>query len=335
MFHKAQLKLTIFYSSLFLLLFWLFSFGLYVWMDSSFGEGYISQVQQRQQGKYQGKIDDMKVSVIAIAGDVALDRLLTILLVLNSGLLIVIPITSWFLAKRTLSPVQKIHEQQKQFVSDSSHEMRTPLTIMSGEMEVALKKTRTVEEYKAIIVSSKQETDRLIQLVESLLFLARDDQGKQLVSFKPVDITDVVSSVIAGFKKQIAGKKLVVHFTPPQESVLIQGNESMLKQLFFNLLENSIKYTPEKGTIIVSLELKKTVFVIAIKDTGIGIDHKDQETMFDRFYRVESARSEIKGYGLGLAISKVIVERHKGLLFCDSSIGKGTTFTVELPLKSL
>lgn len=305
-------------------------------MDNSFGEGYISQVKvrQQQQGQYQGEFDDKKVSVVTIAGDVALDRLLNILLILNEGLFIVIPIASWFLAKQTLSPVQKIHEQQKQFVSDASHEMRTPLTIMSGEMEVALKKTRGVNEYKNIIASSKQEVDRLTQLVENLLFLARVNPGKQLISFSSVDITDLVSSVIAGFKNQINDKKLVVHLETPAESVTIQGNESMLKQLFFNLLENAIKYTPEKGKIWISIIPKKTVVQILIKDTGIGIDHKNQERIFDRFYRVESARSEVNGYGLGLAISKVIVRRHKGIVSCTSTIGKGTTFTVELPLKS-
>ncbi len=175
MFKQAQIKLTLLYSLLFLALFWVFSFGLYFWMNNSFGEGYISQVKQRQ-GRQEEEFDPRSRDVVTIAGDVALDQLLRILLGLNAGLLLIIPIVSWFLAKRTLIPLQKIHEQQKQFVSDASHEMRTPLSIITGEIEVILDKNRSAEDYKKTLESTKEETNRLSKLAESLLFLAQADR---------------------------------------------------------------------------------------------------------------------------------------------------------------
>ncbi len=136
MFTKAGLKLTLFYSAFFFCFFWIFSLSLYVWMENSIGEGTIVKrvQQQEQQGNSEGQFDERSVT---IAGSIALDQLKTILLVLNGGLLPVIPLTAWLLTRRTLGPVQSIHEQQQQFASDVSHELRTPLSILSGEIEVA------------------------------------------------------------------------------------------------------------------------------------------------------------------------------------------------------
>ena len=333
MFKKAQITLTLFYSLLFLLLFWLFSFGIYFWMDKSFGEGYISrvkQVQQAQTGQYEGGYED-KTAIVTIAGDVALDQLRNILLVLNGGLLLIIPIVSWFLARCTLDPIEFIHEQQKQFVSDASHELKTPLAIMYGEMEVVLKKDRTRKDYVQTILSNKEEVRRLSKLVENLLFLARNDQNNYVFPTKPVDITDVINTVRSQLKQRINEKELTVRFEPAREDIIVQGEEGLLHQLFFNLLDNAVKYTPTKGTITVRLIVKKQDVEIHITDTGIGIPQHDQEMIFHRFYRADMSRTEPKGYGLGLSISKTIVEKHGGDIKITSREEKGTTVVVILP----
>ncbi len=333
MFKQAQIKLTIFYSVLFLLLFWLFSFGIYLWMESSFGEGYISQVIHRQQaGQNVGEFDNTKTAIVTVAGDVALDQLKNILLTFNGGLLIIIAIIAWFWAKRTLLPVQKMYEQQKQFISDASHEMRTPLSIMSGEIEVTLTKNRNIHEYKQTLTSNKEELNRLTSLVENLLFLAREDQSKKNVQMKRIDITDVVSNVLASFKSKITEKKLKIGLKPPGESITILGTDTTMYQLFANLIENAVKYTPNNGAVKIFISKKDERVVIQIKDTGIGINEKNQAKIFNRFYRVDASRSETKGYGLGLAICKAIVQYYKGKLTVHSVLGKGSTFTVELPL---
>jgi|SRR5579871_4301199 len=333
MFTKAQIKFTIFYSTLFLLLFWSFSFGLYFWMDSSFGEGYISTVNQRQSGTKDFQPNDKNTKVVTIAGDVALDQLRNIIILLNGGLLIVIPIASWFLAKRTLRPMQEIHEQQKQFVSDASHEMRTPLSIISGEIEVILKKKRTAEDYRKTLISTKEETDRISHLVENLLFLARDDQNSNAFTFESVDITDTINEVTKALHGKSKPKHISVTFTTDNVTAipLVSGHPLLLRQLFYNLLDNAITYTPKSGKIIISLAETKGTISIAFQDTGIGIAKEEQDKILNRFYRVDTSRSETKGYGLGLAIVNTILQRHNGQLHITSKPGLGSTFTVTLP----
>ncbi|CAN5118096.1 HAMP domain-containing sensor histidine kinase [soil metagenome] len=329
MFKFAQIKLTIFYSILFLMLFWIFSGGLYIWMDNSFGEGYISQIQQRQ-GQDQDTISK-NTKVVTIAGDAAIDELRNILFILNGVLLFIIPIVSWFLAKHTLSPLQIAHEQQKQFVSDASHEMRTPLSIMSGEIEVALNKKRSSEDYQKILKSIKEETDRLSRLVENLLFLARNDQNMQ-IPFQSIDVTDLMNEVVHSLRIKSKAKQISVSLKGDSvSSPMVSGNPDLLRQLFFNLLDNAIIYTQNKGKITITLSENDKHIFIALQDTGIGISGQDQSKIMKRFYRADTSRSQTKGYGLGLSIVQTILEKHYGYLTIDSQLKKGSTFTVLLP----
>ncbi|MGH7203048.1 MAG: sensor histidine kinase [Candidatus Levyibacteriota bacterium] len=332
MFKKAQTKLTIYYSVLFLFLFWTFSSGLYVWMNNSFGEGYISNVEHRQGRDDRDEI--MKNSkVVTIAGDVAMDQLRDTLIVLNIGLLFVIPLISSFLAKKTLTPVREAHEKQKQFVSDASHEMRTPLAIMSGEIDVTLSKKRTTNEYQKTLISTREETKRLSNLVENLLFLAKDDQQTSQLSVQSVDITDLINEVKQSLQIKSGKKKIAISLQVDEvtDSPMISGHQVLLRQLFYNLLDNAITYTPTNGKITISLSELKNTIIISITDTGVGIAKEKLAKITRRFYRVDSSRSETKGYGLGLAIVKSILKRHHGKLLIQSEENKGSTFTVILP----
>jgi signal transduction histidine kinase len=331
MFTKAGLKLTLFYSAFFFCFFWIFSISLYVWMEKSIGEGMIVKrvQQQEQQGQFEGEFVGISVT---IAGNIALDQLKTILLVLNGGLLPVIPLTAWFLTRRTLAPVQAIHERQQQFASDVSHELRTPLSILSGEIEVALKKDRTRDDYQQTLKSAKEETDRLGGLVENLLLLTQMEQTKQAREVEAVDITDLINQVVGGFQQKSKENQVAVHFTPAEESVVVVGQETLLRQLFFNILDNAMKYTPENGKITIGLSQDKHYAIVKVKDTGVGIAPEEQARIFDRFYRIDAARSETKGYGLGLAIAQAIVVIHNGKIHVHSAVGKGTTFSLYLPL---
>ena len=332
MFRKAQIKLTIYYSILFLILFWIFSAGLYVWMNQSFGEGYISQVQHRQ-GEKDISIFDKNAQVVTIAGDVALDQLRDTLIVLNLGLLFIIPIASWFLAKKTLAPVYEAHERQKQFVSDASHEMRTPLAIITGEIDVTLTKNRPADDYRATLVSTQEETKRLSGLVENLLFLARDDQNGTALQSETVDITDMINTVKQALQIKSDEKHIDISLAVDDsfQTSAINGHPVLLRQLFYNLIDNAITYTPRNGRIAISLLEHKNTIIITMKDSGIGIAKEDIAKITRRFYRVDTSRSQTKGYGLGLAIANSIVLKHKGKLLINSEFKKGSTFTVILP----
>ncbi len=329
MFRKANIRLTLFYSALFLVSFWIFSAGLYIWMEHSFGESYISEIEQESgNGTETG---EQHVDIADIAAELALARLGTTLLILNGVMIIIVPGIAWLMTRRTLAPVQRIHEQQKQFVSDVAHEVRTPLSVMSGEVEVALRKELTIPDYQQVLTSSKQETNHLIELVENLLFLARGDQGGHTIDFEKVDITDLVGSVIASLQAESSRKNVALSFVPEAEPTFARGQTTMLRRLFFNIIHNAILYTPAGGSVQISLFTNKQYTQIEVKDTGIGISPEDQEKIFHRFYRVDSSRSQTKGYGLGLAICKSIVELHHGKITVRSALGKGSTFTVILP----
>ncbi len=334
MFKKALIKLTLTYSVLFLALFWIFSFGLYFWMNNSFGTGYINQVQQiqkEQTGQNEGEFDSQTTTLVAIAGSVAFDQLKMILLVLNGVFVLIIPALSWFLAQRSLKPIRLAHEQQKQFVSDVSHELKTPLSIISGEMEVTLKKDRNIKDYKKTIISTKEEINRLSKLVENLLFLVRDDQNSQALQKSMVDLTDIVNSIVVQLKGYLTEKNLILHFKPAKETTTVFGQEDLLRQLFFNLIDNAIKYTPTGGSIRITLQKGPMGAVVVIQDNGIGISANNLNKIFDRFYRADSSRSEIKGYGLGLPIVRTIVEKHRGKIDITSKKGKGTKVKITLP----
>jgi len=295
-------------------------------MENSFGESYIDEIEQ--QGEFE--LDEQDTDIAAIAGDVALHRLGNTLLILNGAMIIIIPGIAWLMTRRILAPVQHIHEQQKQFVSDVAHELRTPLSIMSGELEVALRKERIPADYQQVLTSSKQETDRLSELAENLLFLARADQVKQAIEFEKVDITDLIGSIIASLQAEGIKKQIAIYFQPEEEPTFTRGQPAMLRRLFFNLIHNAIQYTPSQGEIWISLTTSKQYAEVRIRDTGVGIPPEDQEKIFNRFYRVDPSRSQTRGYGLGLAICRSIVELHHGSITVRSALGQGSTFTVML-----
>jgi signal transduction histidine kinase len=327
MFRKANIKLTLLYSTLFLVSFWLFSAGLYIWMENSFGENYVIEVEQQGESEF----DEEEINIVDIASALAMDRLRNTLLVLNGVLILVVPCLAWLMTRRTLAPVQRIHEQQKQFVSDVAHELRTPLSIMSGELEVELRKERTPAEYQQVLTSSKQETDRLIELAENLLFLARADQERQTIEFEKVDVTDLIGNIIASLQDESIKKGIAIYLKPEEEPTFVRGQPVMLGRLFFNLIHNAIRYTPSQGGVWIFLETGKRYAEVKIRDTGAGLAPEDKERIFNRFYRVDSSRSKTKGYGLGLAICKSIVDLHHGRIIVRSSLGQGSTFTVILP----
>ncbi len=326
MFDEARIRLTLLYSAVFLACFWAFSFGLYEYTEQSFEIEIGEKMMQRPslEGANLGEI-------VVDINETALDRLYFILVVLNSLFLFIIPAISWVLTGRALEPVRKAHEMQRQFVSDAAHELRTPLTIVQGELEIALRNVRSPEEYRAVLASSQQEIERLSALAESLLFLARHDDGQDRLVFENIDLTDLVSTVLAAHRKPIFEKGLGLVFNPPDESVTVRGDPPMLSRLFRNLVDNAIKYTPPGGRIDASITLREKTAVVDITDTGIGIAPEFRERIFTRFARADASRGETKGYGLGLAISRASAVRHGGAITVAPAPGQGSTFTVILP----
>ncbi len=244
-----------------------------------------------------------------------------------------------------ISRLDQSFHQVKQFSSDASHELKTPLTILKGEVEVALRKERTSQEYEQILRSNLEEINRMSKIVDNLLLLARTETGEIQLFKEEVNLSQIVSEVVTQLTKFARAKDLQIVATNHSEDIHLYGDALRIRQLLLNLIENSIKYTEPGGSISVSLDENAPLYLpgeeekpcdgvkLVVSDTGIGIAQEDQERIFSRFFRVDKARSrEQGGSGLGLSICRWIVEAHQGEISVESELGKGSRFIVKLPI---
>lgn len=262
-------------------------------------------------------------------GDI-LDDLAKTLVVSDLIILVLAVFAGYFLSKRTLAPLEAAYRKQSQFVADAAHELRTPLSVMQAGSEVVLRSPRSVDEYTKFIQESLDEVKRLTKLSNDLLFLARNNK-KKTNSFAAVNFSEICRRQIENMRAYAETKK--VSFTESIEpNVSVPGMKDDLTRLLVNLLKNAIDYNKENGTVVVSLKKMKHGAVLRIEDTGVGIKKDDLQFIFDRFYKVDTSRTENSSSGLGLAIVKEIVEEHHGVTQVQSTHGKGTTFEVILPV---
>jgi two-component system heavy metal sensor histidine kinase CusS len=218
----------------------------------------------------------------------------------------------------------------RRFTADASHELRTPLTVIRTEAEVALRQPLSVADYHQLISSILEECEHLTRLVDQLLMLSREDAHAAKPLHEPLDLAKLLGSVVDTVRPlaEAKGQKLDAD---RQSHVQVCGDETRLRAVFYNLLDNAIKYTPEGGKIDVQLSQGDHSAIVSVRDSGIGIPPEHLPRVFDRFYRVDKARSrEEGGTGLGLSIAKTIVTAHGGQIDITSSPA-GTTCTVTLP----
>lgn len=220
-----------------------------------------------------------------------------------------------------------------QFTADASHELRTPVSLIRTEAELALRRSRGEEEYKESLRHILMEAERTTSLIEQLLALARADAGRETLHVQPVDLCHIMRSVIDGWQQVSAMRDVQLTSSVQEQSTFVMGDETLLRRLADILLDNAFKYTPSPGSVRLSLEQHDESAVIRVQDSGVGIAQEDQSKIFERFYRVDKARSrEQGGTGLGLAIAQWIVAQHRGSITVQSHPGEGTIFMVELPV---
>lgn len=236
---------------------------------------------------------------------------------------------SYLLARRTLEPIQDIHEAQSRFTSDASHELKTPLAVMKSELELALRDPNMKKtEYKEVISSSLEEVNKLTDLTHGLLQMSRLDYGAIALDEK-VNITKELDKV----KKLLDDTGRVV-IEAPKIEVIQLGNISLLRDVFVVILDNALRYSPATTTVSIVVKSSTKKSTIIVSNEGEGILEKDIAHVFDRFYRADYSRSiqnGTKSYGLGLAVAKKIIDLHQGDISVVSKPGKLTSVTISLP----
>jgi len=231
-----------------------------------------------------------------------------------------------------IARLEEAFKKQRQFVADASHELRTPLAIIQAESSLALGKRRTQEELRKSLELVSQEVAYMSDIVGKLLLLARSDAGVEPVNFQDVNARDLLVELSQDVEA-LAQEKDLLFTLGSMDSLTIKGDRLKLRQLFLIILDNAIRHTPGGGSISGSLVRRNDSAVTSIGDTGIGISAEHLPFIFDRFYRVDKARSHAEGgMGLGLSIAISIAKMHGGEIEVESQVGVGTTFRIVLPL---
>lgn len=239
-------------------------------------------------------------------------------------------LASYWLAQRTLHPIQASNERQKRFVADASHELRTPLTAIKMSTEVALLDAHAPEaELREALQSNLEEVDKLSTLLNSLLRLGQLESNELQHSFVLLSTSQLIEVALQKVTARAVAKQITIKNTVSNNP--IYGEHDSLIQLLVILLDNAIKYSPQGSNVTIASRHVAHTTTITISDMGIGIEPQALEHVFDRFYRADKARSGHDGYGLGLSIAKEIADIHNGTITITSRPGKGTTVRLSVP----
>ena len=231
-----------------------------------------------------------------------------------------------------LDRIETAFQRVTQFTADASHELRTPVSLIRTEAELALRRSRTENEYQESLQHVLLEAERTTALIEQLLSLARADSGRETLHMQSVNLSDTLRNVVESWRQVAAIRDLTFSVSIDDQDAIVMGDETLLRRLADILLDNAFKYTSAPGRVALTMRLEGEVAIVNVQDSGVGIPTEEQDKIFQRFYRVDKARSRAQGgSGLGLAIAQWIVSQHRGTITVESRPGEGSVFRVELP----
>lgn len=234
---------------------------------------------------------------------------------------------SLFMANRAIIPIQKAWEQQKEFLADASHELRTPIAVIQTNLEVVLEDPiKTVDSQSKWLLNIKEENSWMAHFVDSLLFLARSDSQQQPLDKNHFPLEKAICNAAESFKPLALSHGIIIKIDV-ETPIVFYGDESRIKQLLGILVDNAIKYSPSGGAIDIRLTKSSKTVNLSVSDQGEGISPENIDKIFDRFFQSDHSRSK-KGAGLGLSIAKWIVDSHQGSIEVSSIVGSGTTFHI-------
>lgn len=321
MFVKARIKLTAWY--LLVIMVVSFTFSGVIYRASNFE---LKRFADAQRVRFERRF----VTPPPLLDDELLEearmRIINSLLLINLGILTVAGFLGYYLSGKTLAPIQEMVDDQYRFVSDASHELKTPITAIKTTLEVAIRdKNLSLKEAVTTIDSSLEEVNRLQRLAEALLELTHN---KVPGNYQPKLLNDVIEQSVKMLLPIAVKKKIEVEVKISK--LFAKLDEVSFGRAMLAIMENAVKYSHEKSKIVVRGTIEKNLILIKVIDKGMGIAKENIPNLFERFYRADSSRST-QGYGLGLSIAKEIIEAHKGNIMIESKLGKGTTVIVSLP----
>jgi two-component system phosphate regulon sensor histidine kinase PhoR len=244
------------------------------------------------------------------------------------------PLRGAVLVLHEVTHLRKLERVRQDFVANVSHELKTPLATIQATVETLLDGAVYDPDHNIRFLESiRDSAERLHHLVQDLLALARIESGEEMLDLQPIAVQPVVETCIARMEQRAAAKQIVLKQAAPEVPVTVRVDEEAIADILDNLADNAIKYTPNGGCVTLQWDVDGKEGVLQVKDTGIGIPEKDLPRIFERFYRVDKARSrELGGTGLGLSIVKHLAQAMNGSVEAKSQLGAGSTFTVRLPL---
>lgn len=232
-----------------------------------------------------------------------------------------------------LDKIEAAFKKERQFTTDASHELRTPITIISAHAEDALE-TNNKKDYKEALEIIYKESQKMSVMVSQLLLLSRSDEGKYHMEIEDIDLKLIIGEIVGEMKDSAKASNIKLYFNV-EEDLIIKADQTLITRLFINIINNAIKFSKKGGfvKVNVSADSVKKFAQIMIEDNGIGIPKEDIKNIFNRFYQVDKSRND-EGTGLGLAIAKWIIDMHKGTINIESELGKGTKFYINLPMEN-
>ncbi len=330
MFERARIELTAWYLLIIMSISILFSGWVYQSVSADLEKRLVA-IDYRLQEERRGFVQKGRGEALKGDLDAARKGLVLILTWANGVILILAGGAGYVLAGKTLRPIEETLDEQKRFIADASHELKTPLTVLKTSIEVALRKKKmSAKEAREIVESNLEEVEDLQKLTENLLTLARYQEGKNGFVFEKVNLSKIAKRAVG--KVSVLAKKKEIKIEEKLEDIFLVADKERIEELLVILLDNGIKYSKKGGVVKISLKEKKGKVILKVRDGGEGISKEDLPQVFDRFYRADQSRSKQKrgGFGLGLSVAKKIVELHKGNIWVRSKRGEGSEFTVKL-----
>lgn len=327
--HSPSAKLASKYLAIIMVISVLFSISMYVTSVQEIGRGYgrIGAGMNRTLNPQQ--LIELREAQLDMSRTALRNRLI----VINIFILFFGGALSYYLARKTLEPIETAQEAQSRFTSDASHELRTPITAIRTETEAFLLDPKsTLQGSKTIMKSTLEELDKLTSLTDGLLRLAR--ASKQSLKRTSTTPQALVEDSVARIKPHAAKKDITINTTLRNKTRPIDVDIDLLSDAVSILLENAIKYCKPGSEITLSSNVTKSTLVLVVEDKGAGIKQSQIPYIFERFYQGDSSRnkSQTPGFGIGLSIVKSIIDLHGGSISVDSTLGKGSTFTITIPL---